>query len=133
MLLTIGKLAAAAGVNTQTIRYYERSGLFPVAARTPAGYRQFGPEELHRLRFIRRAQSLGFSLTEIRELLGLRVHDPRSCGAVSRRVEGKIEATELKIRELTGLLRALKRLRASCAARERTADCPILEALVDDA
>jgi DNA-binding transcriptional MerR regulator len=87
MMLTIGKLASAAGVNTQTIRYYERSGLFPVPARTPGGYRQFGPDELRRLRFIRRAQGLGFSLTEIRELLGLRVHDPRSCGAVTRRVE----------------------------------------------
>lgn len=133
MLLTIGKLASAAGVNTQTIRYYERSGLFPVPARTPAGYRQFGPDELRRLRFIRRAQGLGFSLTEIRELLGLRVHDPRSCSAVSRRVQEKIEATELKIRALQGLHRALKRLGASCAARERTAECPILEALGDDA
>lgn len=133
MALTIGKLAAAAGVNTQTIRYYERSGLFPVPRRTPGGYRQFGPDELRRLRFIRRAQGLGFSLAEIGELLSLRVHEPRSCGAVARRVEDKVEATEQKIRELQGLLRALKRLRAACSARERTADCPILEALIEDA
>jgi DNA-binding transcriptional MerR regulator len=133
MSFTIGKLALAAGVNTQTIRYYERSGLFPVPTRTPAGYRQFGPDELRRLRFIRRAQRLGFSLTEIRELLGLRVHDPRSCDAVTRRVEAKIEVTELKIRELRELRNALRRLRASCIARERTDDCPILEALVEDA
>lgn len=133
MMLTIGKLASAAGVNPQTIRYYERSGLLPAPTRSSSGYRQFGPEELRRLRFIRRAQGLGFSLTEIQELLGLRVHDPRSCGAVTRRVETKIDAIELKIRELQALLRALKKLRASCAARERTADCPILEALVDDA
>jgi hypothetical protein len=78
-------------------------------------------------------RGLGFSLTEIRELLGLRVHDPRSCGAVTRRVDEKIDATERKIRELQALQRALEQLRASCAARERTADCPILEALVDDA
>jgi Hg(II)-responsive transcriptional regulator len=133
MKLTIGKLASAAGVNTQTIRYYERTGLFPAPVRTPGGYRQFGLGELRRLRFIRRAQGLGFSLTEIRELLGLRVHDPRSCGAVTRRVDEKIDATERKIRELQALQRALEQLRASCAARERTADCPILEALVDDA
>jgi MerR family mercuric resistance operon transcriptional regulator len=133
MSLTIGKLAAAAGVNTQTIRYYERSGLVPAPWRTPAGYRQFGPDELRRLRFIRRAQGLGFSLTEIRELLGLRVHEPRSCGAVAQRVEEKVDATEQKIRELQGLLKALKRVRAACRARERTADCPILEALVEDA
>lgn len=129
MSLTIGKLASAAGVNTQTIRYYERSGLFPAAARTPAGYRQFGPDEVRRLLFIRRAQGLGFSLAEIRELLALRVHDSRSCADVSRRVEAKIDATEQKIRELQGLHRSLNRLRASCAARERTVDCPVLTAL----
>ncbi|MEA3245825.1 MAG: heavy metal-responsive transcriptional regulator [Gemmatimonadota bacterium] len=133
MVLTIGKLASAAGVNTQTIRYYERAGLFPVAARSPGGYRQFGPDELRRLRFIRRAQGLGFSLAEIRELLALRVHDPRSCGTVARRVHQKIVATEQKIRELQGLLKALTRLGAACDARERTADCPILEALADGA
>jgi DNA-binding transcriptional MerR regulator len=133
MSLTIGKLASAAGVNAQTIRYYERSGLFHAPKRTAGGYRQFGDDELRRLLFIRRAQGVGFSLGEIRELLALRIHDPRSCGAVSRRVEAKIDATEQKIRELQGLLKSLKRLRASCAARERTANCPILEALAEDA
>lgn len=133
MPLTIGKLASAAGVNAQTIRYYERSGLFRAPARTPAGYRQFGPDELRRLLFIRRAQSVGFSLTEIRELLALRVHDPRSCGSVARRVDAKIAATEEKIRELQTLLTSLNRVRASCAARRRTEDCPVLEALDEDA
>jgi len=131
--LTIGKLASAAGVNAQTIRYYERSGLFRAPKRTAAGYRQFGPDELQRLLFIRRAQAVGFSLAEIRELLALRVHDSRSCATVSRRVAAKIETTEQKIRELQRLLKSLKRLRASCVARERTADCPVLEALADDA
>lgn len=133
MSLTIGKLASAAGVNAQTIRYYERSGLFRAPKRTPGGYRQFGPDELRRLLFIRRAQSVGFSLAEIRELLTLRVHDPRSCVAVSRRVEAKITATQEKIRELESLLKSLNHVRASCAARKRTEDCPVLEALVDDA
>jgi Hg(II)-responsive transcriptional regulator len=131
--LTIGKLASAAGVNAQTIRYYERSGLFRAPQRTPGGYRQFGPDELQRLLFIRRAQAVGFSLEEVRELLALRVHDARSCTSVSRRVEAKIETTEQKIRELQRLLKSLKGLSASCAARERTADCPVLEALAEDA
>lgn len=131
--LTIGKLASAAGVNPQTIRYYEREGLFPAPPRTAAGYRQFGPDELRRLRFIRRAQGLGFSLDEIRDFLALRVHDPRSCASVERRVEIKIQATERKIQELNALLKALNGLRAACSARRRTADCPILEALADDA
>lgn len=133
MSLTIGKLASAAGVNAQTIRFYDRSGLFRARKRTPAGYRQFGPDELQRLLFIRRTQAVGFSLAEIRELLALRVHDARSCTAVSRRVEAKIETTEQKIGELQRLLKSLKGLRASCAARERTADCPVLEALAEHA
>ena len=133
MSLTIGELASAAGVNAQTIRYYERSGLVRAPKRTAGGYREFGADELRRLQFIRRTQSVGFSLAEIRELLALRVHDPRSCAAVSRRVEEKVAATEEKIRELQKLLKSLNRLRASCAARERTDDCPVLEALVEDA
>lgn len=131
MSLTIGQLASAAGVNAQTIRYYERSGLFPEPMRTASGYRQFGPEELRRLLFIRRSQGVGFSLSEIRELLALRIHDPRSCSGVARQVEAKISATEQKISELQGLLKSLNSLRASCAARERTAECPVLQALDD--
>ena len=133
MSLTIGKLASAAGVNAQTIRYYERSGLFRAPKRTRSGYRQFETDALPRLLFIRRAQGVGFSLAEIRELLALRVHDPRSCEAVSRRVDAKIVATEQKIGELQRLLKSLTGLRASCEARERTDDCPVLEALVHDA
>lgn len=133
MPLTIGKLASAAGVNAQTIRYYERSGLVRAPKRTAGGYRQFGADELRRLLFIRRAQGVGFSLAEIRELLALRIHDPRSCATVSRRVEAKIAAAEEKVRELQKLLKSLNRLRASCAARKRTDDCPVLEALVEDA
>jgi MerR family mercuric resistance operon transcriptional regulator len=133
MSLTIGKLASAAGVNAQTIRYYERSGLVRAPKRTAGGYRQFGADELRRLLFIRRAQGVGFSLAEIRELLALRIHDPRSCAAVSRRVEAKIAAAEEKIRELQKLIKSLNRVRASCAARTRTDDCPVLEGLIEDA
>src|SRR5437870_2198998 len=73
MALTIGQVANAADVNIQTIRYYERRGLFPTPRRTPAGYRQYADDAVARLRFIKHAQELGFSLQEIQELLGLRV------------------------------------------------------------
>ena len=73
MALSIGQVATAADVNIQTIRYYERRGLFPAAKRTPAGYRQYAADAVARLRFIKHAQDLGFSLNEIEELLGLRV------------------------------------------------------------
>ncbi|HEX8726488.1 MAG TPA: heavy metal-responsive transcriptional regulator [Gemmatimonadaceae bacterium] len=133
MTLTIGQLADAGAVNTQTVRYYERIGLLRAADRTAAGYRQYAPADLRRLRFIRRAQQLGFSLAEIRELLALRVHDPRSCTTVARRVEAKIRGVEQRMREMRSMLRTLKRLRASCATGTPTVECPILEALDEDA
>ncbi|MDE3053354.1 MAG: heavy metal-responsive transcriptional regulator [Gemmatimonadota bacterium] len=133
MTLTIGQLAEAGAVNAETIRYYERMELLRAPERTAGGYRQYGPSELRRLRFIRRAKALGFSLAEIRELLALRVHDPRSCGAVSRRVDVKIQGVEQRMREMRSMLRTLKRLRASCATGTPTVECPILEALDEDA
>ncbi len=82
MALTIGRLAQASGVGVQTLRYYERRGLLSRVTRTPGGYRQFPEEEIRRIRFIRRAQGLGFTLEEIAELLTLRVERGRSCGDV---------------------------------------------------
>src|SRR2546425_2915207 len=82
MALTIGQVADAADVNIQTIRYYERRGLFPTPRRTPAGYRQYADDAVARLRFIKHAQELGFSLQEIQELLGLRVRHGAACDAV---------------------------------------------------
>src|SRR5216684_250220 len=82
MPLTIGQVATAADVNIQTIRYYERRGLFAAPRRTPSGYRQFAEDAVTRLRFIKRAQELGFSLNEIEDLLGLRVRHAAACDAV---------------------------------------------------
>src|SRR2546422_7048239 len=84
MPLTMGQVARAADVNIQTIRYYERRGLFPTPRRTPAGYRQYAGDAVARLRFIKHAQELGFSLKEIQELLGLRVRHGAACDAVER-------------------------------------------------
>src|SRR2546425_8349153 len=103
MPLTIGQVATAADVNIQTIRYYERRGLFPTPRRTPAGYRQYAGDAVARLRFIKHAQELGFSLKEIQELLGLRVRHGAACDAVERRTREKIELVQERDRKSTRL------------------------------
>ena len=131
MDLTIGQLAAALGVNVQTIRYYERRGLVTAARRTPAGYRQYANDTIVRLRFIRHAQDLGFSLAEIQTLLALRVRQGAGCGAMERKAREKIALVEKRIQDLRRLQRTLKRLAAACAHRQPTEECPMLEALED--
>ena len=131
MPLTIGQVAAAADVNIQTIRYYERRGLFPTPRRTPAGYRQYADDAVARLRFIKHAQELGFSLNEIQGLLGLRVRHTAACEAVERKTREKIELVQQKITDLRRMKRTLERLAVACAARRPTDACPILEALED--
>lgn len=131
MALTIGQVAAAAVVNVQTIRYYERRGLFAAPRRTPSGYRQYAEEAISRLRFIKHAQELGFSLREIQELLGLRVRHGSACDAVERKTRQKMEVVQQRIRDLQRLKRTLERLAAACTARQPTDDCPILEVLED--
>jgi Hg(II)-responsive transcriptional regulator len=133
MPLTIGEVAKAADVNIETIRYYERRGLFPAPPRTRSGYRQYTNETVRRLRFVKRAQGLGFTLTEIEELLALRVRHDAACGPVERRVRQKLAVVERKIEEMRRLRRALSRLADACAERKATDDCPILEALEDHA
>ena len=131
MALTIGQVATAADVNVQTIRYYERRGLFPTPKRTAAGYRQYAEEAVARLRFIKHAQDLGFSLNEIQDLLGLRVRHGAACDAVERRTRKKIDVVQQRIRDLQRMKRTLERLAASCTDRRPTDDCPILEVLED--
>ncbi len=133
MALTIGQVADAADVNIQTIRYYERRGLFPIPRRTPAGYRQYTDDAVARLRFIRHAQALGFSLQEIQELLGLRVRHAGACDTVERKTRMKIGLVQQKIAGLERVKRTLQRLAAACAARRPTDECPILDALEDHA
>ena len=127
--MTIGDLADAAGVNVQTIRYYERRGILTRPQRTRAGYRVYGNDAARRVRFVKRAQDLGFSLDEIQELLNLRVDDPASCGALESHVHAKISDVEGKIRELRRLKRVLQDLAGACAGRTRTVECPVLEML----
>lgn len=129
--MKIGELASLAGVPAATIRYYERRGILAEPARTESGYRRFGPETAERLRFIKRAQELGFTLDEIEELLALRVADPAACADVEAKTREKIEDVVRKIGELKRLEGALRGLADACAARTATAECPVLEMLVN--
>lgn len=130
MPMTIGELASRAGVNVQTVRYYERRGILREPERTSSGYRQYSADALERLRFIKGAQELGFTLEEIEDLLSLRVEDPASCSVVAERARSKLTDVRRKIRELQRMESVLKSLGAACASRTPTAECPILESLV---
>ena len=127
--MTIGEVAARARVNIQTVRYYERRGLLATPRRTAAGYRQYPEDVVARIRFIKRAQELGFTLEEIAELLALRVRHGEACGEVSRRAKARIAVVRQKLRDLENLTRALEGLVEACRRRAPTAECPILEAL----
>jgi MerR family mercuric resistance operon transcriptional regulator len=129
MRQTIGAVARAAGVHIETVRYYERCGLVTRPARTSKAYRVYPADTIARLRFIRRAQRLGFSLREIGELLALRTTPGARCAAVRRRAEAKIADIEVRLRELAAMKRALTRLVAACHSGAPVGQCPILESL----
>jgi Hg(II)-responsive transcriptional regulator len=130
--LTIGELAKRARVNRETVRYYERHGLLARPARSAAGYRLFCDDALRRLRFIRHAKTLGFSLGEIEELLALRVRTLDACARVKQRTEDKISDIDRKIRALKQIRNALAELAATCAQRGRSEDCPVLRVLEEN-
>jgi MerR family mercuric resistance operon transcriptional regulator/MerR family gold-responsive transcriptional activator of gol and ges genes len=130
--LTIGQLAKTAGVNIQMLRYYERLKLLLPVARKSSGYRLYGSSEVTRLRFIKNAQTLGFTLHEIAELLNLRVSSVARCGDVQRRAQAKLKQVEAKVRDLQALARALRGLIQNCQAGQPTHRCPILKTIEDD-
>lgn len=127
--LTIGKLARHGGVNIMTIRYYERRGLLPAPSRTASGYRLYADDAVRRLQFIRQAQLLGFSLTEIQDLLSLRMRPGTTCADIRMRAKEKITAVEKKIGDLERSKNALTALASACHGKGPTTDCPMLEAL----
>lgn len=127
--LTIGKLAARAGVGVETIRFYERKGLIQRPPRRSSGYREYPADAVERVLFIRSAKELGFVLKEIAELLSLRIDPKRSCGDVKLRASAKLADIQQKQRALDRMARVLTKLVAACEARRPTRDCPILEAL----
>lgn len=127
--LTIGGVAKRAGVGVETIRFYERKGLLEEPPRRESGYRQYPEEAVARIRFIRRAKDLGFSLREVDELLSLRVDRRTSASEVRTRAEAKIEDIELKLADLARMKAALVELTTCCEGRYAAGECPILEAL----
>src|SRR5258708_863422 len=127
--LTIGKLAREAGINLETVRYYERRVLLPNPPRTASGYRLFPADATLRLRFIRRAQELGFSLQEIRELLALRLSPRTTSAEIRKRTEAKIADIEEKIKSLESMRKSLLKLTSSCGGCGPISECPILESL----
>ncbi|CUQ66035.1 heavy metal-responsive transcriptional regulator [Candidatus Nitrospira inopinata] len=126
---TIGQLAEAGGVGVQTVRYYERRRLLLPTSRLPSGYRLYGAEALQRLRFIRNAQALGFTLREIEGLLNLRVSSAARCDEVQQAAQAKLVTVEAKIRDLEALARVLRTFIRSCRAGRPTEHCPILASL----
>lgn len=128
--LTIGRVAREAGVGVETVRFYERRGLIerPPTPRG-GGYRRYPPEAPARIRFVQQAQRVGFSLSEIRELLSLRA-DPRAeCGDVRERAMAKLVEVNRKIADLARVRAALEELVAACPGRGAARACSILEAL----
>ena len=124
----IGEAAEQAGVNVQTLRYYERRGLLPRAARRASGYREFPDDAVRIVRFIKRAQDLGFSLDEVEELLRLRRQPGRTRTRTRSVADEKIRQIDQKIAELDRMKRALQTLVHSCRDGEAL-ECPIIEAL----
>jgi MerR family mercuric resistance operon transcriptional regulator len=122
--MTIARLGAAAGVGVETVRYYQRRGLLPVPA-SAGGVRRYGPGDVRRLRFVRRAQAAGFTLDEIAELLALDRTEDRA--RVRELATERLAALDGRIAELEQSRTALERLRSSCASGEK-GPCPILEA-----
>ena len=127
--LMIGKVASSAGLAIDTVRYYEREGLLEKPARTASGYRHYTTDAIARLRFIRQAKELGFSLHEIKELLSLRVTPGKSCADVRAHAEHKIADVDRRIASLKRVRGALVKLTSACSGKGPVSQCPILEAL----
>ena len=124
---SIGQLARRAGVAIDTVRYYERNQLLDPAGRLASGYRRYGESELKRLRFIRRAKALGFTLDDIRGLLSL--SDERNVAKIKRAAEARLADVEQRLAELERIRNALQALVAACPGHGRAEACPILNAL----
>lgn len=128
--MTISRLAGAAGVNVETVRFYQRSGLIDEPARPYGGYRTYGGEDVRRIRFIKRAQLLGFTLDEIANLLTL--EGSRACASTRDLAAKKLAMVEEKISDLLAMKTALATMVSRCDSEHTGVDCPIIQALIDD-
>lgn len=131
MALTIGDAALQSGLPAKTIRYYDEIELVSPSSRSQAGYRQYEPAELHKLSFVKRARSFGFSVEDCRQLLGLFENQARSSREVKVFASRRIEEIEEKIRDLQVLHNELSQLALRCPGDEHS-DCPILSSLASD-
>ena len=129
--LSIGAASKASGVSAKMIRHYESIGLLPAAQRSNGNYRLYGRQDVHNLRFIHRARSLGFPLETIRELLALWRNRQRSSSQVKKLALTHVATLEAKIAEMQEMAAALKHLAQNCHGDERP-DCPILEGLASE-
>ena len=127
---TIGEVARRAAISIDTVRYYERRHLLPAPARRASGYRQYGDEDVQRLRFIRRAKALGFTLEDIRGLLAL--SEEHNVAKVKRAAEAKLADVEQRIDELRRIHNGLRTLVTACPGHGRAESCPILNALTEE-
>ncbi|MDA8069183.1 MerR family transcriptional regulator [Conexibacter sp. DBS9H8] len=123
------ELAERAGVNVQTLRYYERRGLLPEPERLDSGYRAYGPDAVQIVRFVRRAQKLGFSLEEIDTLLELSAGGPASCEAARELAGAKVAELDQKLASITTMRDSLLRLIDTCALPRDRRECPLLHAI----
>lgn len=128
--MKIGELARSSGVNSETIRYYEKIGLLPRASRTDSNYRDYGPHDAERLAFIRHARGLGFELADIRSLIDLAEQPDRDCGEVDAIATRHLSAVEAKMAQLAALKDELGHMVHACRGG-RVASCRIIGALGD--
>lgn len=128
----IGELAEKCGVNKETIRYYERMGILATPFRTDSGYRMCPTETIDRIRFIKRMQELGFSLSEINKLLGIVDKDDERCMYMYDFVIQKIDEVQKKIRDLKRIGHMLLNLKECCPDEKSLYECPIIETLMND-
>ena len=126
------QVATEAGVNVQTLRYYERRGLLPEPERSDSGYRSYDTHAVRTVRFIKGAQQLGFSLEQIDTLLALAAGGPRNCDAAKALATQKIGDLEAKIARLSVMRDSLRQLVATCDRSPDERDCPLLETIEDD-
>jgi MerR family mercuric resistance operon transcriptional regulator len=127
---TIGEAANRAGVNIETLRYYERRGLVPPPPRSHSNYRLYPSDTVRLVRFVKRAQDLGFTLSEIKELLAFRGNAAEStCGDVRDQALGKMRDIDDKLRALQAMRGALSELVGRCPGQGPVGGCPILESL----
>jgi Hg(II)-responsive transcriptional regulator len=128
-----GQTARQAGVNVETLRYYERRGLLPAPPREESGYRDYGPDAVRVVRFVKRAQELGFSLAEVEALLGLAAGGPDSCEAVQRLTAERIAHLDQRIADLQAMRGSLDQLLATCSRPKLERVCPLIQSMEVDA